>query len=327
MGNVAGYRAAWIQAEAYRRKWDKWNADHKGDPPHARSRPRDAGRSAARQHPRAQPLLSRRRDGADDRHRARSSATRSARSTTASRRTRSPTCSRAKASARRSGPTGAASRWRRSTRVHGEHGDRRPRPARARSCTPTIASGSQRLNQEAAKAMAAGQRDRRRRSREDEAIKWLTINPAWALGLDDRIGSLEAGKNADVVLWSGDPFSVYSRAEKVWIDGALLLRPHRSGARSGAPTSSSASCRAEAADARHDARADRCLAAVAALAAAPRPARGADDRHHRRQGLSRQRAADRERHGGHRDGKIVAVGANVADAGRRARASTPPASG
>jgi imidazolonepropionase-like amidohydrolase len=57
---------------------------------------------------------------------------------------------------------------------------------------------------------------------EDHAIQWLTINPAWALGLDDKIGSLEAGKNADVVLWSGDPFSVYTRAEKVWIDGALL---------------------------------------------------------------------------------------------------------
>jgi imidazolonepropionase-like amidohydrolase len=58
---------------------------------------------------------------------------------------------------------------------------------------------------------------------EDEAIKWITINPAWALGLDDRIGSIEVGKNADLVLWSGDPFSVYTRSEKVWIDGALLF--------------------------------------------------------------------------------------------------------
>ena len=57
---------------------------------------------------------------------------------------------------------------------------------------------------------------------EETAIKWLTINPAWALGLDDKIGSLEAGKNADVVLWTGDPFSVYSKPEKVWVDGALL---------------------------------------------------------------------------------------------------------
>ena len=60
----------------------------------------------------------------------------------------------------------------------------------------------------------------------DEAIRWITINPAWALGLDDRIGSIEVGKNADLVLWSGDPFSVYTRAERVWIDGALLFDRH-----------------------------------------------------------------------------------------------------
>jgi imidazolonepropionase-like amidohydrolase len=81
-------------------------------------------------------------------------------------------------------------------------------------------SGSQRLNQEAAKAMAAGNASGVSVS-EDDAIKWLTINPAWALGLDDRIGSLEVGKNADLVLWSGNPFSVYTRADRVWIDGAL----------------------------------------------------------------------------------------------------------
>ena len=81
-------------------------------------------------------------------------------------------------------------------------------------------SGSQRLNQEAAKAMAAGAALGLPVA-PDDAIKWLTLNPAWALGLDDRIGSLEPGKNADLVLWSGNPFSVYTRAEKVWIDGAL----------------------------------------------------------------------------------------------------------
>jgi imidazolonepropionase-like amidohydrolase len=57
----------------------------------------------------------------------------------------------------------------------------------------------------------------------DDAIKWITINAAWALGLDDRIGSIEVGKNADLVLWSGDPFSVYTRAERVWIDGAVMF--------------------------------------------------------------------------------------------------------
>jgi imidazolonepropionase-like amidohydrolase len=58
---------------------------------------------------------------------------------------------------------------------------------------------------------------------EEQALRWLTINPAWALGLDDKIGSIEAGKNADVVLWSGNPFSIYTKAEKVWIDGAMMF--------------------------------------------------------------------------------------------------------
>ncbi len=83
------------------------------------------------------------------------------------------------------------------------------------------ADGIQRLNQEAAKAMAAGNRAGIPVTRE-QAIRWLTINPAKAIGVDKQTGSLEAGKMADVVVWSGDPFSVYSRAEKVFIDGALL---------------------------------------------------------------------------------------------------------
>src|SRR5258708_33019282 len=83
------------------------------------------------------------------------------------------------------------------------------------------ASGEQRLNQEAAKAMAEGNRIGVPVT-EDDAIKWMTIHPAWALGLDDKIGSIEVGKNADVVLWAGNPFSVYSRAEKVGVDGAML---------------------------------------------------------------------------------------------------------
>jgi imidazolonepropionase-like amidohydrolase len=83
------------------------------------------------------------------------------------------------------------------------------------------AEGIQRLNQEAAKAMAAGNRAGIPVTRE-QAIRWLTINPAKAIGVDKQTGSLETGKMADVVVWSGDPFSVYSRAEKVFVDGALL---------------------------------------------------------------------------------------------------------
>ena len=57
---------------------------------------------------------------------------------------------------------------------------------------------------------------------EERAIEWLTINPARSLHLDKEIGSLEVGKNADVVLWSGDPFSVYTHADVVLIDGAVV---------------------------------------------------------------------------------------------------------
>jgi imidazolonepropionase-like amidohydrolase len=82
-------------------------------------------------------------------------------------------------------------------------------------------SGIQRLNQEAAKAMAAGRRAGIQVS-ENDALRWLTANAAWTLGIEDRVGTLEPGKQADVVIWSGSPFSVYSRAEKVFIDGALM---------------------------------------------------------------------------------------------------------
>ncbi|WP_366943577.1 amidohydrolase [Parasphingopyxis sp.] len=79
----------------------------------------------------------------------------------------------------------------------------------------------QRLNQEAAKALADGRRAGIEIS-DAEAWQWLAINPARALGIADETGSLVAGKRADIVLWNGDPFSVYSRPQMVWIDGALL---------------------------------------------------------------------------------------------------------
>jgi imidazolonepropionase-like amidohydrolase len=78
------------------------------------------------------------------------------------------------------------------------------------------------LNQEAAKALAAGRAIGLTIS-DEEAVRWFTANPAWALGLEDRVGTVEVGKNADIVLWSGNPLSVYTRAEKVWVDGAMLF--------------------------------------------------------------------------------------------------------
>ena len=83
------------------------------------------------------------------------------------------------------------------------------------------AEGIQRLNQEAAKMMAHGHRAGIEIAPE-RAIRWLTANPAKALGIDAQTGTLEAGKMADVVVWNGTPFSVYAKAEKVFVDGALL---------------------------------------------------------------------------------------------------------
>jgi len=83
-------------------------------------------------------------------------------------------------------------------------------------------SGTSAGGPDLAKALAAG-REAGLRISDEEAITWITRNAAWALGLDDRIGTIEPGKNADVVLWSGNPLSVYTRAEKVWIDGAVYF--------------------------------------------------------------------------------------------------------
>jgi len=78
----------------------------------------------------------------------------------------------------------------------------------------------QRLNQEIAKAMSAGNRMGLNIDAA-KAITWGTINAAKSLGLDNQIGSLAAGKNADIVLWTKHPLSIYSLAQKVWIDGNL----------------------------------------------------------------------------------------------------------
>jgi imidazolonepropionase-like amidohydrolase len=80
--------------------------------------------------------------------------------------------------------------------------------------------GIQRLNQEAAKAMAYGAKAGLDIPPE-RAIRWLTANPAKTLGILDRTGTLEPGKMADVVVWNRDPFSVYARANLVFIDGVL----------------------------------------------------------------------------------------------------------
>ncbi len=82
-------------------------------------------------------------------------------------------------------------------------------------------NGIQRLNQEAAKVIGAAARIDIDIAPE-RAIRWITSNPAKALGVADVTGTLEKGKMADIVIWNGNPFSVYTRAERVYVDGALL---------------------------------------------------------------------------------------------------------
>jgi imidazolonepropionase-like amidohydrolase len=220
MGNVAGYRSAWIQAEAYRRRWDKWNADHQGDPPQ-----RDLNNETLAEVLRGNILVHNHCYRADEMAQmidiahefgyqirsfhhgveaykiadmlARDSISASVWADWGAFKMEAIDAIRANAAL----VDHAGAR----TIIHSDD-----------------PSGSQRLNQEAAKAMYAG-REVGVTITQDEAIKWITANPAWALGLQDRVGTLENGKNADVVLWSGNPFSVYSRAEKVWIDGALMF--------------------------------------------------------------------------------------------------------
>ena len=220
MGNVAGYRAAWIQAEGYRRKWDKWNAKHEGEPP-----TRDLGLETLAEVLRGNILVHNHCYRADEMVQMIDIAKEFGYKI----RSFHHGVEAYKIADILAKEDISASVWADWGGFKLEAADaiRGNMAILNRAGVRTImhsddASGEQRLNQEAAKAMAEGNRIGVKVT-EDEAIRWMTINPAWALGLDDRIGSIQAGKNADVVLWSGNPFSVYSRAEKVWIDGAMLF--------------------------------------------------------------------------------------------------------
>ncbi len=78
----------------------------------------------------------------------------------------------------------------------------------------------QRLNQEAGKALAAARGNNLELS-ENDALRLITANPAWILGVDDQVGTIEVGKRADLVVWDRYPFSVYASAQWVFIDGHL----------------------------------------------------------------------------------------------------------
>jgi imidazolonepropionase-like amidohydrolase len=220
MGNVAGYRTAWIAAEQYRRKWDKWNADHQGDPP-----ARDLGNETLAEVLRGNIYVHNHCYRADEM----AQMIDIAKEFGYSIRSFHHGVESYKLADVLARDSIASSIW-------ADWGEFKMEALDAVKANAAIVekagarvvihsddpSGSQRLNQEAAKAMQAAFNIGTTIT-QDQAIKWITINAAWSLGLQDKIGSIEVGKNGDVVLWSGNPFSVYSRAEKVWIDGALMF--------------------------------------------------------------------------------------------------------
>ena len=76
---------------------------------------------------------------------------------------------------------------------------------------------ARRLNIEAAKAMHWGELT------EEQALKLITLNPAIQLGIQDRVGSIEVGKDADLAIWNGHPFSVYARVDTTFVDGTVFF--------------------------------------------------------------------------------------------------------
>lgn len=220
MGNVAGWRAQYVQAEAYRRRWDKWLSDRKGEPP-----ARDLAMETLAEVLRGNILVQWHCYTAHDMEGAMEVADefgfqiRSFHHGVEAYKI-------ADLLAQKGISASLWSDWG-GFKMEAMDGVRANlalvHAAGARAIVHSDdASGMQRLNQDVAKSLSEA-RTLGIEISEEDAIKWITLNPAWALGLDDRTGSLEAGKNADVVLWDRHPFSVYAKPEKVWIDGALMF--------------------------------------------------------------------------------------------------------
>ncbi len=230
MGNIAGQRAAFIRAQQYRTEWDTWLANPSDDPPR-----RDLGLETLADALRGNILVQVHCYRADDM----TSILQLAQEFDLRIRSFHHAVEAYKIRDLLAEQDVSASMWSDAWGFKMEAFDGIPEniplvaEAGARAILHSDSDmGIQRLNQNAAKAMHAGRRAGIDVSR-NEALRWITANPAWALGIDDRTGTLEVGKQADVVLWSGDPFSVYTHAEQVWIDGVLrydradsALQPH-----------------------------------------------------------------------------------------------------
>jgi len=220
MGNVAGYRQAWADAQDYDAKWKAWEKEHKGAPPKRDLRLETlaavlAGRVRVQMH------CYRCDEMATMLAVAREFHYHIAAFHHATEAYKIPDLLKA------DGTCAAmwADWWGFKMEAWDGIPENIPMVDAGGACAMIHSdseNGIQRLNQEVAKAWSAGRRAGLDIS-EASAIRWMTSNPARALGIDDRTGSLEPGKMADVVVWSGDPLSVYAKAEKVFIDGALVF--------------------------------------------------------------------------------------------------------
>jgi imidazolonepropionase-like amidohydrolase len=220
MGNMAGYRAAFIQASDYRRRWDNWLKDRKGDPP-ARDLKLETLAGVLRGEITVQNHCYRADEMAQMLDLAREFGF--------TIRSFHHGIEAYKIADLLAAAGTAASVWsdwggfkmEAFDEIHENSAQITQAGAKAVINTDSP-DGIQRMNQDMAKAYYAGLRAGITLTR-DQAIRWVTANPAWVLGIDKLTGTLEPGKMADVVLWSGDPFSVYSKAEKVWNEGWLAF--------------------------------------------------------------------------------------------------------
>jgi imidazolonepropionase-like amidohydrolase len=219
MGNMAGYRDAFIAAQGYRRRWDKWNKDHQGDPPERNLRNETLaevlrGNIFVHNHCYRADEMMQMLDLAKEfgfKIRSFHHAVEAYKI--------------ADVLAREGVASSVWADWWgfKEEAMDGIYENAALlQQAGARAIIHSDDPGGiQRLNQEAAKAMYHGRRAGIPVTR-DQALRWFTANPAWALGLDSIVGTLEPGKMADVVVWSADPLSVYAQAVQVYNDGWLV---------------------------------------------------------------------------------------------------------
>ena len=220
MGNMAGDRAAFIAAEEYRARWDSWLKERKGDPP-----PRDLRNETLAEVLRGNISVQNHCYRADEMAQMLDLA----KEFGFSIRSFHHAVEAYKIADLLAASGTAASVWSDWGGFKMEAFDNINEnlalltQAGVRAVLHTDSpDGIQRMNQDMAKAYFAGVRAGITLTRED-AIKWVTVNPAWVLGIDQWTGTIAPGKMADVVLWSGDPFSVYTRTEKVFSEGWLVF--------------------------------------------------------------------------------------------------------